>query len=125
MTTVKERKSNSWIDFVKMFSSENDISYRDALRHPSIKSEYKKLMGNHIVLESIKTNKLWTIDLNDDTTFFVREVDSGMGVFLETEDLFDDTDNTWFSYEELYGYKPEIKRKPSKKVIKKTSTSER
>jgi hypothetical protein len=36
-----EKKSNKWIDFVKLFASKNNIKYNEALKHPAIKAQYK------------------------------------------------------------------------------------
>ena len=36
-----EKKSNKWIDFVKLFASKNNIKYNEAMKHPAIKAQYK------------------------------------------------------------------------------------
>lgn len=35
-------KRNSWIEHVKMYSKKNNISYKNALKHPDCKSSYVK-----------------------------------------------------------------------------------
>ena len=34
---------NKWIAHVRQFASKHKMSYRDALKHPSCKSSYKKM----------------------------------------------------------------------------------
>ena len=43
---AKPRKANPWIDFVKMYSLKNNISYRDAIRDPQVKLGYRELMAD-------------------------------------------------------------------------------
>jgi hypothetical protein len=44
----KKRAPSKWIMFVKKFASDKKINYRDALRHPEIKSAYAKVKGKGV-----------------------------------------------------------------------------
>ena len=43
-----KRAPSKWIMFVKKFASDKKINYRDALRHPEIKSAYAKVKGKGV-----------------------------------------------------------------------------
>jgi len=39
---VKAKKNNAWIGFVKAHAESNNLKFRDALRDPALKENYKK-----------------------------------------------------------------------------------
>ena len=43
---VKAKKSNAWIGFVKAHAESNNLKFRDALRDPALKENYKKFKEN-------------------------------------------------------------------------------
>jgi len=45
---VKSKKSNAWIGFVKSHADSKNMKFRDALRDPNIKEEYKKFKENKV-----------------------------------------------------------------------------
>lgn len=45
---VKAKKSNAWIGFVKAHAESNNLKFRDALRDPALKENYKKFKENKV-----------------------------------------------------------------------------
>ena len=45
---VKAKKSNAWIGFVKAHAEANNLKFRDSLRDPSLKENYKKFKENKV-----------------------------------------------------------------------------
>lgn len=43
---VKAKKSNAWIGFVKAHAEANNLKFRDSLRDPTLKENYKKFKEN-------------------------------------------------------------------------------
>lgn len=43
---IKSKKSNAWIGFVKAHAESNNMKFRDALRDPALKENYKKFKEN-------------------------------------------------------------------------------
>ena len=41
--TNGKKPANPWITHVKKFAKEQGINYREALKHPGVKSSYKKI----------------------------------------------------------------------------------
>jgi hypothetical protein len=50
-TKTKTKKSNAWIGFVKSVAQSKNMKYRDALRDPTIKDEYKKFKENKAIIK--------------------------------------------------------------------------
>jgi hypothetical protein len=44
----KAKKSNAWIGFVKAHAEANNLKFRDALRDPALKENYKKFKENKV-----------------------------------------------------------------------------
>jgi len=43
---VKTKKNNAWIGFVKAHAEANNLKFRDSLRDPTLKENYKKFKEN-------------------------------------------------------------------------------